>query len=463
MRIVPRGRRAVTLVVASVLALSSGGTSSTAAADDVPPGTAVLFAAGDMHSCEGSGDRATADLLGSLLAETPGATVAMLGDAVYLRPTATNYSNCYGPNWGRFADITRPVVGNHDYSSTGATGYFDYFGAAAGERDKGWYSFDLGAWHVIALNGNCSKVGGCGPTSPQGTWLTADLAAHPSACTLALWHQPLYSSSLSTAAVRPLFRQLYDAGADVVLNAHLHNYEMFQPQNGSGVADDRGVRQFVVGTGGSGLHPFGTILPNSAVRIDDALGVLRLELRPTGYDWQFLPVPGSSSTDSGSAECVTGAPNRLANQGFELDANSDGRPDNWTSTPKFTRDGGVSAQQGNFAGRHTAADPSTTSYTVAQVVRSVVPGSTYDVSGWINVPATTDTFSFTYEVVWRDAAGATIGRSPVGSRTASNGGAWEQLSASAVAPAGTSSAQVRMVVRGLSATILVDNFSFRAR
>jgi hypothetical protein len=463
MRMMRRGRWAATFAVASVLALSPGVPLPTAAADGVPTDTAVLFAAGDVHSCEGAGDLATADLLSSLLAETPGATVAMLGDAVSLRPTAANYLACYGPGWGRFLDITRPVVGNHDYSSTGATGYFDYFGAAAGERDKGWYSFDLGAWHVIALNGNCSKVGGCGSTSPQGTWLKADLAAHPNDCTLALWHQPLYSSSLSTAAVRPLFQQLYDAGADVVLNGHLHNYEMFQPQNALGAADDRGVRQFVVGTGGSSSHPFGTILPNSAVRIDDTLGVLRLELRPTGYDWQYLPVPGSTSTDSGSAECVTGAPNRLANQGFEVDANADGRPDSWTSTTKFSRDGGVSPQQGNFAGRHTAADPSATSYTVAQVVRGIVPGTTYDVSGWINVPATTDTFSFTYEVLWRDAAGATIGRSAVGSRTATNGGVWEQLSASPVAPAGASSAQVRMVVRGLSATVLVDNFSVRAR
>ncbi len=262
----------------------------------------VLLAAGDIASCDSSGDEATAALLDGFAG-----TVLTLGDTVYQAGTAEEFADCYDPSWGRHKARTRPAVGDHEYNTPGATGYYDYFGAAAGEPGEGYYSYDLGTWHVIALNSNCAEVGGCGPGSPQGRWLRADLAAHPATCTLAVIHHPRFSSGTEhggNEAVRPLWQALYEAGADVVLSGNEHNYERFAPQDPDGTRDDaRGIRQFVVGTGGIGFYELGPAIANSEARNDDALGVLALTLRPGGYDWRFVPVAGQDFSDAGSAAC----------------------------------------------------------------------------------------------------------------------------------------------------------------
>ncbi len=184
-------------------------------------------------------------------------TVAVLGDTAYENGTPDEFARCYEPTWGRHKARTRPAVGNHEYGTPGAAGYFAYFGAAAGEAGKGWYSYDLGAWHVVALNSNCSLVG-CQAGSEQEQWLRADLAANGARCTVAYMHHPRFSSGNvhgGSSAVDPLWRALEADGAELVLAGHDHDYERFAPQTASGALDvERGVRQFVVGTGGRPLY-----------------------------------------------------------------------------------------------------------------------------------------------------------------------------------------------------------------
>ena len=273
--------------------------------------TAVTFVgAGDIATCGGTADEATALLLDQI----PG-TVFTLGDNVYNDGSAREFAECYEPSWGRHKARTRPASGNHDYHIPGAADYFAYFGAAAGEPEKGYYSYNLGEWHIIVLNTECSDVGGCTMASPQGQWLQADLAANPRACTLAIWHKPRFTSGTrgSASALIDFWQLLYNAGADVVLNGHDHFYERFARQTPTGVADARyGIRQFTVGTGGAGLYPFGTILPTSEARNNTTYGVLKLTLHAGSYDWAFVPIAGQSYTDSGSAACSTGRPDALS-------------------------------------------------------------------------------------------------------------------------------------------------------
>src|SRR3989454_559730 len=234
----------------------------------------VMVGAGDIADCTRSGDSLTANLMDTI----PG-TVFALGDNAYPSGSSSDYANCYAPTWGRHKARTRPIPGNHDYVSHDSSGYFGYFGAAAGDPAKGYYSYDLGAWHIIALNSQIAHWTG----SPQEQWLRADLAASTKRCTLAYWHYPLFSSStveVDTAA-RTLWRALYDAGVEVVLNGHHHDYERFAPQTPAGALDPvYGIREIIVGTGGGeGLFPFGTIAPNSEVRDNVTFGVLKLTLR----------------------------------------------------------------------------------------------------------------------------------------------------------------------------------------
>ena len=236
------------------------------------------------------------------------AGVLTVGDNQYEDGQLTKYQQSYDATWGRAKHITRPSVGNHEYldPAGGARGYFDYFGSAAGERGKGYYAFDLGSWHLIALNSNCASVGGCGPGSPQEQWLRQDLAATRAACVLAYWHHPRFSSGQhgDTVEVEPLWRALYDAGADVVLAGHDHTYERFAPQDPGGRADPAaGIRQFVVGTGGRSHYGFTTVHPNSEVRNGSTFGVLKLTLQPLSYQWRFEPVAGQSFEDTGSGNC----------------------------------------------------------------------------------------------------------------------------------------------------------------
>jgi hypothetical protein len=265
--------------------------------------TAVLVGAGDIATCDGSADSRTA----ALVNRTPG-TVFTLGDNAYRNGTRREFARCYGPTWGRAKARTRPVIGNHEYLTAGAAGYFDYFGPAAGPRGRGYYSYDIGAWHVVVLNTNCGVVaGGCGTGSPQQRWLRADLAAAHARCTVAMGHHPLFTSGAThppATETRPLVRTLVAAGAELLLTGHNHVYERFAPQDADGRADPaRGIRAFVVGTGGGPLYPFGRPAPNSEVRDNRTYGVLRLTLVPDGYRWAFLPAAGGRFTDAGSGGC----------------------------------------------------------------------------------------------------------------------------------------------------------------
>ena len=258
----------------------------------------VLVGAGDIASCDGKGAEATAKLLDRI----PG-TVFTAGDNAYEHGTVEEYTNCYAPTWGRHKRRTHPVPGNHEYETRGAAGYFGYFGAVAGDTGKGYYSYALGAWHVVALNSNIEMR----PGSAQVRWLRADLAAHPARCTLAYWHHPRFSSGTTHGSSKdtgPLWRALYEAGADVVVAGHEHNYERFAPQDTLGVADRaHGLREFVVGTGGDSHYPLGPRLANSEVANSATFGVLKLTLEPAGYRWEFIPVAGKTFTDSGSGAC----------------------------------------------------------------------------------------------------------------------------------------------------------------
>jgi acid phosphatase type 7 len=290
--------------IARVLAVltTTGALAASATAAAAAPAEFVLVGAGDIASCSSAGDEATARILDGVAG-----TVFTAGDNAYDSGSAANYANCYQPSWGRHRARTRPVPGNHEYQTPRAAGYFGYFGAAAGDPTRGYYSYDLGAWHVVVVNSNCGEVGGCAAGSAQERWLRQDLAASGQSCTVAIWHHPLFTSGANhgpATAMRPIFRALYDNGAEVVLTGHNHQYERFAPQNPDGGLDNaRGVRAFVVGTGGNGHYGFGTIRPNSQVRNSNTYGVLKLTLRAGGYDWQFLPQTGKSFTDTGSATC----------------------------------------------------------------------------------------------------------------------------------------------------------------
>jgi hypothetical protein len=243
------------------------------------------------------------------------AAVLPLGDIQYHCGGYQAFLQSYDLSWGQVKDITRPVVGNHEYLTSGGTdctianegaaGYFNYFGAAAGNPGQGYYSYDIGDWHLIALNSNCMDVGGCGPTSPQGKWLIADLAANPKWCTLAYWHIPLFSSGgRAEINSRDFWQILYDRDVDLILGGHDHIYERFAPQTPDGIADPvRGIRSFIVGSGGANHTSLATIAANSEVRNTDTFGVLKLTLRLSGYDWKFVPEAGKSFSDSGTQEC----------------------------------------------------------------------------------------------------------------------------------------------------------------
>jgi hypothetical protein len=263
---------------------------------------AILVGAGDIADCR---DLSGAEATAKLLEQIPG-TVMAVGDLAYPDGSKENFA-CYDKTWGRVKSRTRPAPGNHEFHAAGATPYFDYFGAAAGDPKTGYYSYELGAWHIVVLNSECLDVGGCDAGSPQEKWLRADLAAHPGACTLAYWHKPLFSSGSAHGndpTVKPLFQALYDARADVVITGHDHDYERFAPQNPDGAADGaRGIREFVVGTGGKNQRTWGPIAANSEMRSVEGFGVLKVVLRPSGYDWQFIPEAGKTFADSGSGSC----------------------------------------------------------------------------------------------------------------------------------------------------------------
>jgi PKD repeat protein len=265
-------------------------------------GTAVLVGAGDIADCGRTQDSKTA----TLLAGIPG-TVFAAGDLTYPNGTTAEFADCYGPTWGAEKARTRPIVGNHEYNTSGAAPYYAYWGSAAGDPSKGYYSYDIGGWHAIVLNANCSKAGGCGAGSAQERWLLAELQSSSAQCAVAFWHQARFSSTRSSPdnGTLALWQDLYNYGAEIAIAGHYHNYERFAPQSATGLADPAtGVRQFVVGTGGASLGGFkSTTMANSEVREKSTYGVLKLTLHASSYDWQFVPIAGQSFTDSGSASC----------------------------------------------------------------------------------------------------------------------------------------------------------------
>jgi hypothetical protein len=219
----------------------------------------------------------------------------------------------YDPTWGRLKNVTRPAPGNHEYYTTGAAGYYGYFVSADGQGTaERWYSFDLGSWRAFALNSNCSAVGGCGPGSPQETWLRAELSAHPARCVVAFMHHPRWSSGMhgDNGEMDGLWQTLAAGGADLVLAGHDHHYERFAPMNAFGASSPTGVREFVSGLGGRSSHPVpaGASRPASSVRLAQTFGFVDLTLRPDGYDWQMLRIPSATTPsplplDSGSGTC----------------------------------------------------------------------------------------------------------------------------------------------------------------
>jgi hypothetical protein len=260
---------------------------STSIADEV-----ILVGAGDISSCFNDNDELTAQLLDNI----PG-TVFAIGDNAYPSGTFDQYMDCYEPTWGRHKDRTKPVPGNHEYQTLGADGYFEYFN----EIDP-YYAYELGSWRIYALNSEIDVSA----RSDQVSWLRADLAAHPSQCVLAYWHQPRWSSgrhNSNNESYQTLWQTFYDAAAELVINAHEHHYERFAQMNAEGEAVSQGLREIVVGTGGKSHYRFREILPASQVRHSSTYGVLKLTLHVDSYDWEFIPVAGSSFTDRGSTDC----------------------------------------------------------------------------------------------------------------------------------------------------------------
>jgi hypothetical protein len=286
----------------------------------------VIAAAGDIacdpadasfQGGDGTATRCRQKFTSDLLISMNPSAVLVLGDAQYECGSYQAFLQSYDRSWGRVKAITKPVIGNHEYAvsggtgcsaaNAGAAGYFGYFGAAAGAAGQAYYSYDIGAWHVIALNSNCGDAGGCDVGTPQYRWLQSDLAGHANQCLLAYWHIPLFSSGgRATNVTRPFWQLLYSAKADVVLNGHDHIYERFAQQDPSGKADPAGgIREFVVGTGGAFHTSIRAAGPmrNSQVRNTNSYGVLTLTLHPSSYEWEFVPEAGGSFTDAGANSC----------------------------------------------------------------------------------------------------------------------------------------------------------------
>jgi hypothetical protein len=375
-----------------------------AAAGDIacdPANTAFNNGLGNSASCR---QKYTSDLLVSM---APSA-VLDLGDNQYYCGGYQAFVQSYNLSWGRVKSITHPSVGNHEYlisggtgcttANAGAAGYFQYFGAAAGSAGQGYYSFDIGTWHIIALNSNCENVGGCGSTSAQYKWLQADLAAHTNLCTLAYWHIPLFSSGgRATANSLPFWNLLYAANADLILNGHDHIYERFAPQTPTGALDPvRGIPEFIVGTGGSDHTSITTIAANSLVRNASTYGVLKLTLHAGSFNWRFVPEAGKTFTDSGTTACHGSVPN--------TPTPTSTRTTTSTPTPTATATGTGTATSTSTATVNPTAtptntsvalnSPTTTSTVTATPTASDTPTPT-DTSVAINTPTPTDTATST--------------------------------------------------------------------
>jgi acid phosphatase type 7 len=275
---------------------------------------AVLIGAGDISVCGLQGDDQTAALVAQLIEQYPQAQVFTAGDNAQLNGEMYEYTDCYAQSWGRFAGRIHPSPGNHDWYIEEGSAYFSYFGTAAGRFGLGYYSYNLGGWHIVALNSNCSATGcavcnshGCSQDSVQLEWLKRDLAAHHQPCTLLYWHHPLRTSGIVPVSPNagPFWQAAAEAGAEIVVNGHDHHYERFAPLDAQGKVDTaRGIRSFIVGTGGAWLFPLGVKpLAVTEVRNNDTFGVILFKLFPGHYEWEFHPVAGKTFTDSGAGAC----------------------------------------------------------------------------------------------------------------------------------------------------------------
>lgn len=304
---VPTGAlRRLTPLLAAATALAAAAPASAATVTMVGAGDIACAPAVNVPTPTSCQQGATAQAIEQL---NPG-FVAALGDNQYETGTLAEFQGSFDPTWGRFKSRIRPTAGNHEWRTAGAAGYFDYFGSQAGERGKGWYSYQAGDWHVIVLDSQCNLNGGCGPGSEQDRWLRADLAAHRAeSCTLAYYHIPPFTGgpardTVDSIAARPLFATLHEAQADLVVTGHEHSYQRFAPLDPSGAADPKlGLRLIVAGTGGNDLHSFEVVAPNTEVRDDKTFGVLELTLRARDYAWNFHPVAGGTFTDAGDDAC----------------------------------------------------------------------------------------------------------------------------------------------------------------
>jgi hypothetical protein len=305
------------LLGGALLVYACGGGSTPQTPTPVPtpaptPNLPVIMAAGDI-SCDSASpqlpckSKETSDLI--MMERARSTVVALpLGDLQYEAGTLAEFNKNYNATWGRFNDIAHPTTGNHEYDTRGAAGYFDYFASknvTVGARNQGWYSFNVGDWHFVSLNSNCSPIGGCGVGSAQYRFLQNDLLQSRQTCTVAYWHHPFLSSGRngSTPELLPMMRLLYENRVEIVLAGHDHSYERFSLITPEQVPDTaRGVRLFVVGTGGRDLYEFPRVLPNSAIRINENFGALRIDMKDGSYDWAFVTIEGRVA-DSGSGAC----------------------------------------------------------------------------------------------------------------------------------------------------------------
>jgi hypothetical protein len=294
-----------TVVSPSASATTSPSGSASAVPSPTPPSASsddpILAGAGDIAVCGQDGDEATAALL-----EGIAGTVFTAGDNTYPAGTERTYRECFGASWGRMLERIRPAPGNHDWQTDTLDAYRAYFGTAAvNDAGDSWYAYELGTWQVIVLDSECDRVDGCAADSRQGRWLAETLAESAARCTLAIWHRPRFSSGYhgNDADVQPFWDALYGAGADVIVNGHDHDYERFAPMAPDGREDrDRGLRQFVVGTGGAELRDFATVQPNSELRLAVSHGILAFTLRAGAYDWRWIPTDGEVA-DRGTTSC----------------------------------------------------------------------------------------------------------------------------------------------------------------
>ena len=426
----------LTAGTANITATSQGKSDTSVVTVQPSSGPPVLAGAGDIADCSRLSQEGTAKVLDGIVGQ-----VATFGDGAYPDGSLSDYMNCFDPSWGRHKARTRPSTGNHEYNhgtSAGAPGYFAYWGAAAGDSGVGYYSYELGAWHIVVINSNVDMSAG----SPQEQWLRADLAAHPTTCTLAYWHHPRFSSggNGSTVATQPIWQALYDNYADVVINGHDHDYERFAPQTPDGTLDTvRGIREFVVGTGGNSLYSWpGNPIANSEVRSDVSYGVIKMTLWPTTYDWQFVPVAGGAFTDQGTGACRSSSPvsNQppVANPGgpyasedaVTLDGTQSRDPDNNTplsyawdlgdGTTATTATVTHTYPVGTYTVTLTVTDakgaqstPASTSVTIGNLPpavnagpdQSVVGGTTLTVQATFKDPGASD-YPWSYTIDWGD-------------------------------------------------------------